>query len=75
MGLFGALIGFLMMTFLLYQRVANGIFIEGFIVLSAVFAFFAGVQLLSIGFLGEYLGRVHSQIQDRPDYIIEKVME
>jgi len=75
MGLFGAFMGFLMMAFLLYQRIANGILIEGFVVLSAVFAFFAGVQLLSIGFLGEYLGRVHSHIQGRPDYIVEKVME
>ena len=73
MGLFGAFLGFLMMTFLLFQRIINGILIEGFVVLSAVFAFFAGVQLLSIGFLGEYLGRVHHQIQERPDYIIEKV--
>jgi undecaprenyl-phosphate 4-deoxy-4-formamido-L-arabinose transferase len=75
MGLFGSFIGFLMMAFLLYQRIVNGILIEGFVVLLAVFAFFAGIQLLSIGFLGEYLGRVHSQTQDRPDYIIEKVME
>ncbi len=75
MGLFGSFMGFLMMAFLLYQRIANGILIEGFIVLSAVFAFFVGVQLLSIGFLGEYLGRVHSQVQGRPDYIVEKVME
>ncbi len=74
MGLFGALVGFLMMVFLLYQRVVNGILIEGFVVLSAVFAFFAGVQLLSIGFLGEYLGRVHSQVQGRPDYIVGKVV-
>jgi len=75
MGLFGACMGFLIMLFLLYQRVVNGILIEGFIVLSAVFAFFAGVQLLSIGFLGEYLGRVHSQTQGRPDYIVGKVVE
>lgn len=75
MGMFGAFMGFVIMTFLLYQRIANGILIEGFIVLSAVFAFFAGVQLLSIGFLGEYLGRVHSQIQGRPDYIVGKVVE
>jgi undecaprenyl-phosphate 4-deoxy-4-formamido-L-arabinose transferase len=75
MGLFGAFIGFLMMIFLLYQRIANGILIEGFVVLSAVFAFFSGIQLLSIGFLGEYLGRIHFQIQDRPDYIVEKVIE
>jgi len=73
MGLFGAFLGFSMMMFLIFQRIVNGILIEGFVVLSAVFAFFAGVQLLSIGFLGEYLGRVHHQIQERPDYIIEKV--
>ena len=75
MGMFGALLGFIMMTFLLFQRIINGILIEGFVVLLAVFAFFAGVQLLSIGFLGEYLGRVHHQIQERPDYIVEKVIE
>ena len=74
MGLFGAGLGFSVMVFLLYQRIVNGILIEGFIVLSAVFAFFAGVQLLSVGLLGEYLGRVHLQIQNRPDYIIEKVI-
>ncbi|MFQ5450333.1 MAG: glycosyltransferase family 2 protein [Nitrospinaceae bacterium] len=74
MGLLGALMGFALMLFLLYQRIVRGILIEGFIVLSAVFAFFAGVQLLSIGFLGEYLGRVHMQIQDRPDYVVEKMI-
>ena len=75
MGMFGALLGFLMMAFLLFQRIVNGVLIEGFVVLLAVFAFFAGVQLLSIGLLGEYLGRVHHQIQERPDYIVEKVIE
>lgn len=75
LGLFGALMGFLLMMFLLYQRIVHGILIEGFVVLSAVFAFFAGVQLLSIGFLGEYLGRVYLQVQDRPQYIVNKVIE
>ena len=75
LGLVSALLGFVLMVFLLYQRMVRGILIEGFIVLSAVFAFFAGVQLLCIGFLGEYLGRVHLQTQNRPDYIVEKVVE
>ncbi len=75
LGLLGAGMGFTIMMFLLYQRLVAGILIEGFVVLSAVFSFFAGVQLLSIGFLGEYLGRVHLQIQNRPDYIIHKVIE
>ena len=75
LGLLGAGMGFAIMMFLLYQRLVAGILIEGFVVLSAVFSFFAGVQLLSIGFLGEYLGRVHLQIQNRPDYIIHKIIE
>ena len=75
LGLLGAGLGFSIMMFLLYQRLVAGILIEGFVVLSAVFSFFAGVQLLSIGFLGEYLGRVHLQIQNRPDYIVHKVID
>jgi len=75
LGLLGAGIGFAIMMFLMYQRLVAGILIEGFVVLSAVFSFFAGVQLLSIGFLGEYLGRVHLQIQNRPDYIVHKVID
>jgi undecaprenyl-phosphate 4-deoxy-4-formamido-L-arabinose transferase len=75
MGLFGAMVGFSVMLFLLFQRIVQGVLIEGFIVLSAVFAFFAGIQLLSIGFLGEYLGRIHTQLQNRPDYIIEKEID
>ena len=75
LGLLGAGVGFAIMMFLLYQRLVAGILIEGFVVLSAVFSFFAGVQLLSIGFLGEYLGRVHLKIQNRPDYIVHKVID
>ena len=74
LGLLGAGTGFALTLFLLYQRVVQGILIEGFIVLSAVFAFLAGVQLLSIGFLGEYLGRVHLQIQNRPDYVVREIV-
>jgi len=75
LGLLGAGVGFAIMMFLLYQRLVAGILIEGFVVLSAVFSFFAGVQLLSIGFLGEYLGRVHLKIQNRPEYIVHKVID
>jgi len=75
LGLLGAGVGFSIMMFLLYQRLVAGILIEGFVVLSAVFSFFAGVQLLSICFLGEYLGRVHLKIQNRPEYIVHKVID
>ncbi|MEC7641001.1 MAG: glycosyltransferase [Nitrospinota bacterium] len=74
-GLMGAILGFLLTVFLVFQRVVRGIDIEGFVLLSAVFAFFAGAQLLSIGILGEYVSRIYLQVQNRPDYIIEKEIQ
>jgi len=75
MGFFGAVMGFVLTVFLLYQRFVNGILVDGLVVMCAVFAFFAGVQLFSVGILVEYLGRVYLQVQNRPDYIVEKVLD
>ena len=75
LGFLGAMLGFMLMALLVYQRVVMGILIEGFIMMSAAFAFFAGVQLLGIGLVGEYLGRIYLQVHGRPDYIVNKVIE
>jgi undecaprenyl-phosphate 4-deoxy-4-formamido-L-arabinose transferase len=75
LGFLGALLGFLLMLLLVYQRVVMGILIEGFILMSAAFSFFAGVQLLGIGLVGEYLGRIYLQVQGRPDYVVQKVID
>ncbi len=75
LGFFSSVLGFILSAFLLYQRLFQGILVDGFVVLSAVFSFFAGVQLFSVGILGEYLGRVYLQVQNRPDYIIDKVVD
>ncbi len=34
--------------------------------------FFSGVQLLALGLIGEYIGRIYDQVKKRPPYIIEK---
>ena len=43
-------------------------------ILSAV-AFVGGVQLLCIGFQGEYLIRVFNEVKNRPNYIVLRVLE
>ena len=75
LGFFGATLGFMLMIFLLFQRYVRGIIYDGVTVPIALFSLFAGVQLFSIGILGEYVGRIYSQVQDRPDYVIEEMIE
>jgi polyisoprenyl-phosphate glycosyltransferase len=36
-----------------------------------VVAFFSGIQLLSLGVIGEYVGRIYDESRDRPKYIVE----
>jgi polyisoprenyl-phosphate glycosyltransferase len=37
--------------------------------------FFAGVQLLFIGILGEYLARVYDEVKGRPPFIVADVVQ
>ncbi len=34
-------------------------------------AFFSGIQMLSLGVIGEYVGRIYDEARDRPKYIVE----
>jgi glycosyltransferase involved in cell wall biosynthesis len=36
-----------------------------------VVAFFSGIQLLSLGVIGEYVGRIYDESRNRPKYIVE----
>lgn len=44
--------------------------VPGWSTLAAGLMFFSGVQLISIGVLGEYLGRVYDEVKKRPLYIV-----
>ncbi|MDR1380908.1 MAG: glycosyltransferase family 2 protein [Tannerella sp.] len=44
----------------------------GWTSIMTVVVFFGGVQLLTIGVLGQYLGVLFDEIKDRPEYIIDK---
>ena len=45
----------------------------GFTTLILVILFFSGVQLISIGILGEYLGRIYQETKMRPTYVVKEV--
>jgi len=39
--------------------------------LAILVSFFAGIQLLSLGVMGEYVGRIYDEVRHRPKYIVE----
>ncbi|WP_394965721.1 glycosyltransferase [uncultured Helicobacter sp.] len=39
------------------------------------FSFFSGVQLLSLGIIGEYIGKIYTESKHRPRYFIEDIQE
>jgi hypothetical protein len=43
--------------------------------LFAIMFFFIGLALFGIGLLGEYVGRIYTQVRDRPRYVVEAVLE
>jgi dolichol-phosphate mannosyltransferase len=40
-----------------------------------VVTFFSGVQLLSLGLMGEYVGRIYDEVKRRPKYIVDKQID
>lgn len=72
-GIFVAFVGFAVGTFFVVRRLL-GIEIAqtGFTTLVTLVLFLGGIQLIGIGVLGEYLGRVYDEVKQRPNFIIKK---
>jgi polyisoprenyl-phosphate glycosyltransferase len=43
----------------------------GFTTLVSLVTFLGGIQLIGIGVLGEYLGRVYDEVKQRPIYLVK----
>lgn len=73
--LLGFVIAFLslgLMFFYFFKAIIWGDPIQGFPTLVVLILFLGGIQLLSIGILGEYLGRVFNESKHRPVYIVRE---
>jgi dolichol-phosphate mannosyltransferase len=70
LGFFVSIIAFVLMMWALYQRLIVKEYVQGWTSLILSVLFIGGIQLISIGVIGEYIGRIGSNVRNRPLYII-----
>ncbi len=72
-----ALLGFVFSLVLLTARLFYGAqwAVEGVFTLFAVLFVFVGMQLLGLGLLGEYIGRIYNDVRARPRYFVRAVLD
>ena len=70
-----SMLAFIYGAYLIVKTLLLGADTPGFASLMVVLLFTSGVQLIGIGVLGEYLGRVYTEAKGRPTYIIREVIE
>ena len=72
LGIVFALSGFILAIFFLLKKLIYGIPVAGFTSLIIVVSIFAGIQLLTLGLMGEYIGRIHLNINKKPQFQIRR---
>jgi len=75
LGLLVSAASFLLAAVYFFQRLfALSDIPKGFTTLAILILFLGGVQLLTIGLLGEYLGRIYDEVKRRPEYIERELL-
>ena len=73
-GAFIAFMSFVYGSFILIRTFIYGVDMPGYASLMTTVLLLGGVQLLSIGVIGEYLGRIFLEVKGRPVYIVDTVI-
>ena len=72
LGVLIALVAFLYGIWIIGRTLIYGSDVAGYPSLLVSVLFMGGIQLISIGVLGEYIGRIYIETKNRPRYILKK---
>ena len=72
-GLSFSLLAILSGLYFLIKTLMWGESVKGFPSIIVSLSFFSGIQLMFLGFIGEYIARIHNEVKGRPLYIIDEI--
>jgi undecaprenyl-phosphate 4-deoxy-4-formamido-L-arabinose transferase len=71
-GLLTAFSGFLLGVYFLFQYLVSNILVPGYASTIIAILILGGMQLLALGVIGEYLGRLHLNVNRKPQYVVRE---
>lgn len=74
LGLFAFCVSLFFVAYAIFQKVANNA-VPGWAFIVCSIWFLGGLQMLAIGLIGEYVGKIYSETKLRPRYIIEEIKQ
>lgn len=74
LGFITVLISLVYFFYNLYRKVYYNDIPQGFTATILAIILFSGVQLISLGLIGEYVLRIYNQVRNRPLFVIEKII-
>lgn len=75
LGLVSMFLGLLYFLIIVIKKFIGIKVVDGFPSTVALFIFFTGIQLFSLGIIAEYIGRIFQEVKGRPSFIIEEIFE
>ena len=74
LGLLTVCLSVIGIIYALVMRLFTSVWVEGWTALMIAVLFLGGVQLLSLGIIGEYIGRIYAEVQRRPLYVVRDMI-
>jgi glycosyltransferase involved in cell wall biosynthesis len=71
-GMLLSMLSFLYGLFIVITHLLYGDPVQGYTTLITVVLFFAGINLVSLGVVGEYVGRIFDEVKNRPVYLVRR---